>query len=151
MIESGAKHTPSYPFVPPIAISDSTRWSSTSFNGNFAARRADCIILIICIHNGLLSEEGRIWRNCWAASMRVSQRATFVSRSVSLPGCFCGSFGGMKTCSTTEVKKMGWMDMIVENEIVGGEVMRYTDKPAGIQVKPSTDRPKEECLVAPCW
>ncbi len=90
-------------YVPPRAIADNARWRSTFLNGAFAARRANSIIVIIDIHTGL-SEEGMIWRKSRAASMRLLHSATFVFRSVSSPGCFCGSFGGMKTCSTTERK-----------------------------------------------
>jgi hypothetical protein len=75
-------------------------------NGAFAAQRANSIILIMCIHRGL-SEEGRFGRKSWAASMRLSHKATFIFRSICLPGCIWGSTGGIKTCSMTEHKVLG--------------------------------------------
>jgi len=72
-------------------------------NGAFAAQQANSIILIMCIHRGV-SEEGRFGRKSWAASMRLSHKATFIFRSICSPGCIWGSTGGMKTCSMTERK-----------------------------------------------
>ena len=119
MVKLKAEQIGNYLYVPPRAISDNAYWRSAVFNGAFAARRGNCIILIICSHKGL-SEEGMIWRKSCAASMRLSHSATFVFRFFSLSGPCWGSFGGMKTCSMTERKISAsrllgvGMDMTVE-------------------------------------
>jgi len=95
-----------YPYAPPGASPDNARWRSAFLNGAFAAQRANSIILIMCIHRGL-SEEGRFGKKSWAASMRLSHKATFIFRSICLPGCIWGSTGGIKTCSMTERKVLG--------------------------------------------
>lgn len=65
-----------------------------------------------------------ILRKSCAASMRLLHSAIFIFRSVSSPGCFWGSFGGMKTCSMTERKtsesrlSVVGTDMTVENKTV---------------------------------
>src|SRR6267142_1390690 len=126
MVEPKAEHHAHYRYIPPRAISDSTRWRPSFLNGVFVARRANSIILIICIHKEL-SEEGMVLRKACAASMRLLHSATFVFRSVSLPGCFCGSFGGRKTCSMTERKRsesrlsVVGADMTIQNETVDAE------------------------------
>jgi hypothetical protein len=71
--------------------------------GAVAARRTNSNVLIIRIHKGD-SEAGRLWRNFWAASMRLLHNATFVFCFMSSPGSSCGSFGCIKTCSMIECK-----------------------------------------------
>src|SRR6266851_1012655 len=123
MVESRAEQSTSYLYVPPRAISDNTRWRSPFLNGAFAARWANSIILIICIHNRL-SEEGRIRRKSCAVSMRLLQSATFVFCTVSSSGPRWGSFGGMNRCSMTECRisesrlSVVRTDMAVENKTV---------------------------------
>jgi hypothetical protein len=125
VVKLKAEQIGNYLYVPPRVIFDNAYWRSAVFNGAFAARRADCIILIICFHKGL-SEEGTrmIWRKSCAASMRLSHSATFVFRSVSSSGPRWGSFGGMKTCSMTEHKvsesrlSVVGMDMTVERRLL---------------------------------
>jgi len=110
--------------VPPTFISDMVHWSSVSesLKETAAARRTNFIILIIRIHKGN-SEEGRCRRKSWAAPMRVSHSATFISCSICSPGSFWGSFGGMKTCSTTERKTL---EPILR--VTGGDCMTVRDE-----------------------
>ena len=89
--------------IPPITIFEKTRWRTASSSGTFATRRANSIILIICAHKGSC-EAGTSWENSLVASMRLSHSATFILCSICSPGSFWGSFGGMKTFSTTKRK-----------------------------------------------
>lgn len=134
MIKSNAGPTVNYLYVPPIVMSNNTRWSSTTANGASAARRASSIILIICIHKGCW-EEGRTWRKSCAAFMRLSHSTTFNSCSSPSLGYNWGSFGGMKTCSMTEcrdlvlVRLAAGMDVTVGDKFEDEAVMRYRCRP----------------------
>jgi hypothetical protein len=101
-----------------------------SLKGTVAAQRANSIIVIICIHKDCEEEEGRFLRKSWAAPMRQLHSATFSSCSACSLGPCWGSFGGMKTCSTTERRMLGsgqsstGEGMTVENETVDVAMMR---------------------------
>src|SRR5229473_1374505 len=62
------------------------------------------IILITRVHKECCEERTPGRKKPRAASMRLSQSATFVFCSICSPGSSWGSLGGMKTCSTTKRK-----------------------------------------------
>src|SRR5258707_12309637 len=98
-----AEQSAGYMDIPPISIFKKTRCILDSSNGTSAASRMISIILITCAHKECC-EERTSGRKPRAASMRLSQSATFVVCSICSPGSSWGSMGGMKTGSTTERK-----------------------------------------------
>lgn|SRR6267142_1678811 len=116
-----------------MARSERAPRRSDSLKGTVAAQRANSIIMIICIHKeDCEEEEERIEKKSWAAPMRQLHSATFSSCSACSLGPCWGSFGGMKTCSTTERRMLGsgqsesstGEGMTVENKAVDVAMMR---------------------------